>query len=182
MEMLTTEWLPRSDSPVREAKTGIFSVSPAYQGIKMEWLWSERPLTDPGQRMNTSNDWCSNPISIKWCKNDKRNSDLFFNNNPYKNEKRNSNPLSKVMRKRKTKFISVFQSDEKTKNEIFIRFSKWWEHKKNKKQKFKFVFQCHAKTKNEKWKWNLNSIFPCHRKTVGTKVHALPQPWLHTLM
>ena len=123
MEMLTTEWLPRSDSPVREAKTGISSVSPAYRGIKMEWLWSERPLTDPGQKMNTplnregtSNDWCRNPISIKSRKNDKRNSDLFFNNKPYKNEKRNSNPLSKVMRKRKTKFLSVFQSDERTKN------------------------------------------------------------------
>ena len=25
---------------------------------------------------------------------------------------------------------------------------------------------------NEKWKWHLNSLFPCHRKTVGTKVHA----------
>ena len=25
---------------------------------------------------------------------------------------------------------------------------------------------------NEKCKWHLNSIFPCHRKTVGTKVHA----------
>ena len=26
---------------------------------------------------------------------------------------------------------------------------------------------------NEKWKWHLNSLSPCHRKTVGTKVHAL---------
>ena len=26
---------------------------------------------------------------------------------------------------------------------------------------------------NEKCKWHLNSIFPCHQKTVGTKVHAL---------
>ena len=25
---------------------------------------------------------------------------------------------------------------------------------------------------NKKCKWHLNSIFPCHRKTVGTKVHA----------
>ena len=43
--------LPQSDcpaySPVREAKTGIPSVSPAYRGIKMEWLWSERPLITP---------------------------------------------------------------------------------------------------------------------------------------
>ena len=26
----------------------------------------------------------------------------------------------------------------------------------------------------EKWKWHMNSVFPCHRKTVGTKVHAFP--------
>ena len=26
---------------------------------------------------------------------------------------------------------------------------------------------------NEKWKWHLNSLFSCHRKTAGTKVHAL---------
>ena len=25
---------------------------------------------------------------------------------------------------------------------------------------------------NEKCKWHLNPNFPCHRKTVGTKVHA----------
>ena len=163
MEMLTTEWLPRSDSPVREAKTGIFSVSPAYQGIKMEWLWSERPLTDPGQRMNTSNDWCSNPISIKWCKNDKRNSDLFFNNNPYKNEKRNSNPLSKVMRKRKTKFISVFQSDEKTKNEIFIRFSKWWEHEKQ-KAKIQICFSMSCENEKRKMEMEFEFHFPMPSK------------------
>ena len=29
---------------------------------------------------------------------------------------------------------------------------------------------------NEKWKWHLNSLFLCHRKTVGTKVHALRTP------
>ena len=54
----------------------------------------------------------------------------------------------------------------------------------NEKQNSDLFFQCHVKTKNEnqirfsmshvnkKWKWNLNSIFLCHRKTVGTKVHA----------
>ena len=31
---------------------------------------------------------------------------------------------------------------------------------------------------NEKWKWHLNSLFPCHRKTVGTKVHAFLKPML----
>ena len=44
------------------------------------------------------------------------------------------------------------------------------------KAKFKSVFQGHGKmkkpAKNEKWKWNLNSIFPCHGKMVGTKVHT----------
>ena len=60
----------------------------------------------------------------------------------------------------------------KTKNEVQMRFSTLGENEKQ-IAKFKSVCQCHAKTKNEKWKWNLNSIFPCHRKTVGTKVHAL---------
>ena len=46
------------------------------------------------------------------CKNDKRNSNLFFNNKQCKNEKGNSNPFFKVMRKRKTK------------TEIHIRFAK----------------------------------------------------------
>ena len=132
-------------------------------------------------------DWCSDPF-FKSCKNDKRNSDLFF----------------KVMRKRETKFKSVFQSNAKTKNknEIQIRFSKWCENE-IRKLKLIPVFQSDAKTKNEirsakpffklrrkrktkskiqicfsvsceneKWKWHLNSRFPCHRKTVGTKVHA----------
>ena len=142
------ERLPQSDcpaySPVREAKTGIPSVSPAYRGIKMEWLWSERPLIIPviplgrgwgefqmtGVRIHFSNS----------CKNDKRNSNLFFNNKQCKNVKRNSNPFFKVMRKRKTK------------TEIQIRFSKLSENE-NKKAKLKSVFQCHAKTKNVNGIW-----------------------------
>ena len=51
------------------------------------------------------------------------------------------------MRKRETKFKSVFQSNAKTKNEIHFRFSKLGENEKQ-KAKFKSVFQCHAKTKN----------------------------------
>ena len=132
-------------------------------------------------------DWCSDPL-LKPCKNDKRNSDLFF----------------KVMRKRETKFKSVFQSNAKTKNEIHIRFSKWCENEKR-KLKLISVFQSDAKAKyeirsskpffkvrrkrkakskiqiclsmsceNEKWIWHLNSFLPCYRKTVGAKVHALP--------
>ena len=56
-------------------------------------------------------DWCSDPF-FKSCKNDKRNSDLFFT----------------VMRKRKTK------------NKIHIRFSKWCENEKR-NTKCKTVFQ-----------------------------------------
>ena len=68
-------------------------------------------------------DWCSDPF-FKSCKNDKRNSDLFF----------------KVMRKRETKFKSVFQSNAKKKIEFHIRFSKWCENEKR-NTKFKTVFQ-----------------------------------------
>ena len=93
---------------------GIPNVSPAYWGIKMEWLWSERT----GVLIHFSNSY----------KNDKRNSNLFFNNKQCKNEKRNSNPFFKVMRKRKTK------------TEIHIRFSKWSENEKR-NTKFKSVFQ-----------------------------------------
>ena len=59
-------------------------------------------------------------------KNDKQNSNLFFNNKH--SAKRNSNPFFKVMRKRKSK------------NEIQIRFSKWSENEKR-NTKFKSVFQ-----------------------------------------
>ena len=108
------------------------------------------------------------------CKIDKPNSNLFFNNKQCKNEKRNSNPIFKVMRKRKTK------------TEIHIRFSKWSENekeirssnpffkvKRKRKTKSKIQICFSMSCENEKCKWHLNSIFPCHRKTVGTKVHAL---------
>ena len=109
----------------------------------------------------------------------------------------------KVMRKGETKFKSVFQGNAKTKNAIHIRFSKWCENKKWKlklvsvfqsdakakneirssKPFFKVRRKRKAKSKiqiclsmsceNEEWIWHLNSLFSCHRKTVGTKVHAL---------
>ena len=133
--------LPQSDcpaySPVREAKTGIPSVSPAYRGIKMEWWWSERPLGEGGGEFQMTG------VLIHFsnsCKIDKPNSNLFFNNKQCKNEKRNSNPFFKVMQKRKTK------------TEIHTRFSKWSENEKQ-KAKFKSVFQCHAKTKNVNGIW-----------------------------
>ena len=82
----------------------------------------------------TSNTKTKNEIQIrfsKWCENEKR----------------------------KLKFISVFQSEAKTKNKIC------------------FLMSC----ENKKCKWHLNSIFPCHRKTVGTKVHAFSCYFLRAL-
>ena len=125
-----------------------------------------------------SNDWTTNEIQIcfsKW----------------WENEKRNSNPFFKVMRKRKTKneihirfskwcenekrklkLISVFLSDPKTKNEI--RSSKpFFKVRRKRKTKSKIQICFSMPCENEKWIWHLNSFFPCHRKTVGTKVHAL---------
>ena len=71
----------------------------------------------------------------------------------------------------------------KTKTEIHIRFSKRCENeirsskpffKVSRKRKTKSKIQiCFSMScEKEKCKWHLNSIFPCHRKTVGTKVHA----------
>ena len=113
-------------------------------------------------------DRCSNPFFKSW-KNDKRNSDPFFNNKPYKNEKRNSNPFFKVMRKRETKFKSVFQSNAKTKNEIQIRFFKVmrkWKTKskrnslpffkvvRKRKTKYEVQIRFSMSCEKEKWKWN----------------------------
>ena len=133
--------LPQSDcpaySPVREAKTGISSVSPAYQAIKMGWLWTERPLRDyPGHPLRLGGgEFQITGVHVlihfsNSCKNDKWNSNLFVNNRQCKYEKRNSNPFLKVMRKRKTK------------TEIQIPFSKCGENEKR-KAKIKSVFQCH---------------------------------------
>ena len=153
-------------SPVREAKTGICSVFPAYLGIKMEWLWNERPLITPvipetGVLISFSNS----------CKNDKRNSNLFFNNKQCKNVKRNSNPFFKVMRKRKTKTEIHIRFSKRCGNEI--RSSKpFFKVSRKRKTKSKIQICFSMSCENEKCKWHLNSIFPCHRKTVGTKVHA----------
>ena len=79
---------------------------------------------------------------------------------------------------RKTKFKSVFQSDAKTKHE-----------KRNSNPFFNVTNRQKTKNRNgngipfykaeekRKIKWNLNSIFLCHRKTVGTRVHALIIPF-----
>ena len=108
----------------------------------------------------------------------------------WENEKRNSNPFFKVMRKRKTKneihirswkcwktkneswnwypFFKVMRK-RKTKYEVQNRFLKLGRKRKT-KSKIQICFSMSCE--NEKWKWHLNSLFPCHRKTVGTKVHA----------
>ena len=150
---------PLTLAPVRRK----FSCFPLHK----KWIPRSTPRGCPG----TSNDWCSNPFYRSRAITTNEIQICFSNNKPYKNEiqirfskwceneKRNSYPFFKVMRKRKTK------------TEVQMRFSKLGENEKR-KAKFKSVFQCHAKTKNEKGKWNLTSIFPCHRKTVGTKVHA----------
>ena len=144
----------------------------------------------PEEVAGASNDWTgavirfsshakmTNEIQIcfsKWCE----------------NEKRNSNPFFKVMRKRKTKneihirfskwcenekrklkLISVFQSDAKAKNEI--RSSKpFFKVRRKRKAKSKIQICLSMSCENEEWIWHLNSFFSCHRKTVGTKVHAL---------
>ena len=83
---------------------------------------------------------------FKTCKNDKQNSDLFFN-------------AEQAIQKRKTKFKSVFQSDAKTRNEIQIRFSKKCV---NEKRNSYPVFQSDAKTKNERR--SSNPVFEVSRK------------------
>ena len=95
----------------------------------------------------------------------------FSNNKPYKNEiqirfskwceneKRNSYP-----------FFKVKDAKTKTKNEVQMRFSKWCENEKRNSYLF---FNVMRKRKTKNGNGILNSIFSCHRKTVGTKVHAL---------
>ena len=92
------------------------------------------------------------------CKNDKRNSNLFFNKKQCKNEKGNWNPFFKMKWKWKTKlkrnsypFFKVMRK-RKTKYEVQFRFSKLIENEKQ-KAKFKSVFQCHVKTKNVNGIW-----------------------------
>ena len=77
----------------------------------------------------------------------------------WENEKRNSNPFFKVMRKRKRKLklMSVFQSDAKTKNKIRSSkpfFKVRWKRKTKSKIQICFSIPC----ENEKWIWHLNSF------------------------
>ena len=81
-----------------------------------------------------------------------------------KNKNWNWYPFLQVIRKRKTKY------------EVQNRFSKLGRKWKT-KSKIQICFSMSCE--NEKWKWHLNSLFPCHRNTVGTKVHAFV--WLGNL-
>ena len=76
----------------------------AENSLPFTCIKSECRSTPPGGggRPGVSNYGCINPF-FKCCKNDEGNSDLFFNNKPYKNEKQNSNPFFNVLRKRQTK-------------------------------------------------------------------------------
>ena len=154
METLTTEWLPRSDSPVREAKTGISSVSPAYRGIKMEWLcW---PLTDG----RSKNEYPAKPRGgVRGLQ--MTGAEIRFQLSHAKTTNEIQICFS-ITSHTKTKFKSVFQSNAKTRNEIHIRFSKWYENEKR-NTKFKSVFQ--SLGENEKQKAKFKSVFQCHAKT-----------------
>ena len=97
----------------------------------------------------------------------------------WENEKQKTKVKSSFQSKakngiRKPKFKSPFQSAAKTKNE-----------KRNSNPFFSVTSRQKTTNRNgngipfykpeekRKIKWNLNSISLCHRKTVGTKVHAL---------
>ena len=77
-------------------------------------------------------------------------------------ENRNSNPLFKVRRQRKAK------NEKRNSNPFFSVIST----QKTKNRNGNGIPFYKAEEKR-KLKWNLNSISLCHRKTVGTKVHAL---------
>ena len=123
-------------------------------------LWGEFQMT--GVLIHFSNS----------CKNDKRNSNLFFNNKQCKNEIQIRFSKWCENENRKMKFKSVFQSEAKTKKEIRSS-NPFFKVKRKRKTKSKIQLCFSMSCENEKCKWHLNSLFPCHRKTVGTKVHAL---------
>ena len=133
----------------------------------------------------------TNEIQIcfsKWWENEKQNTKfktICQSQAKTKNKKQNSNLrkrktkfISFFQNDAKTKFISVFQSDAKTKKEI--RSSKpFFKVKRKRKTKSKIQTCFSMSCENEKCWWHLNSIFSCHRKTVGTKVHVFnPSPVL----
>ena len=162
--------LPQSDcpaySPVREAKTGISSVSPAYRGIKMGWLWGERPLITPVIPVGGGGgmEFQMTGVLIHFSNSCKKLQSVFQwewvdDNKQCKYEKRNWNPFSKVMRKRNTK------------NEIQIRFLKSWENEKQ-KLKFKSPFQSAAKTKSENQiRFSMSQVDKKRKIEMGMEFH-----------
>ena len=118
-----------------------FSCFPLHK----KWIPRSTPRGCPG----TSNDWCSNPFYRSRAITTNEIQICFSNNKPYKNEiqirfskwceneKRNSYPFFKVMRKRKTK------------TEVQMRFSKLGETK-NEKQNSNLFFNVMRKRKTKK--------------------------------
>ena len=136
-----------------------------YFQLHKKWMPRSAPGGWPGLQMNRLEQWSVFPVMQKW-------QTRFCFSKWCEKEKRNSNPFFKVMRKRKTQFISVFQSDAKAKNEI--RSSKpFFKVRRKRKAKSKIQICLSMSCENEEWIRHLNSFFSCHRKTVGTKVHAL---------
>ena len=92
---------------------------------------------------------------------------VFQSNAKTKKEKRNSYPFFKVMRKRKTKTEIHIRFSKRCENEI--RSSKpFFKSSRKRKTKSKIQICFSMSCENEKWKWHLYSLFPGHRKTVGS--------------
>ena len=135
-------------------------------GTSNDWTGAVIRFSSHGKMTNeiqiyfsiTSHTKTKNEIQIrfsKWCE----------------NEKRNSNPFFKVMRERKTKFKSVFKVMRKWKTKLKRNSLPFFKVVRKRKTKYEVQIRFSMSCEKEKWKWNLNSIFPCHRKTVGNKVH-----------
>ena len=135
-------------------------------GTSNDWTGAVIRFSSHGKMTNeiqiyfsiTSHTKTKNEIQIrfsKWCE----------------NEKRNSNPFFKVMRERKTKFKSVFKVMRKWKTKLKRNSLPFFKVVRKRKTKYEVPIRFSMSCEKEKWKWNLNSIFPCHRKTVGNKVH-----------
>ena len=80
-----------------------------YFQLHKKWMPRSAPRRWPGLQMTGLVQWSVFQVMQKW-------QTKYCFSKWCKNEKRNSNPFFKVMQKRKTQFISVFQSDAKTKN------------------------------------------------------------------
>ena len=131
-----------------------------------EWVSDRVPF----ECLRKSMAWLRHP----WAKNENWNWYPFFSDAKTKYEVQNHFSKLGENEKQKPKFKSVFQCNAKTKNvnDIWIPFS----HAIDKRLAPRYThlnsnlfFNVMRKRKME---WHLNSLFLCHRKTVGTKVHA----------